>query len=398
MSSGRVSHRDTVAGVLRLRSWALAVLTGNDAGEPPRAHARSHRYFWESERCATPLWEKLSGLGAVGDLPDELRQNLLRRVAQEGERIKSVRDQLDTVGEIARSNTWKVAVLKGAVPLAISDASLDLVDLDLLVEPVTASDLASALDRIGYRVTGHSDPRHLRARSRDGGVSIEIHTTLDLSGVPLPRRVWDGLVPIPRLGLFRLGAAEHLWHLLQHVVLDHPERRGLLRELLLLQHAVGECDEAQLGEVREQIHKDDERERFLEVLAGVEAIHHDNPTQPLVDVAARFYAVRSLLDGVPLPHSLEGYVYKWAFGWLFGREARRRLWEEVFWRGLEPSMHHHIKLAERTAPLLGRAYRVSLRTLRAIAAITIAIPAALAASLVASGAMKDYRGTRSDEH
>ncbi len=92
MSSGRVSHLDVVAGVLRLRSWALAVLTGNDAGEPPRAHARAHRYFWESERCATPLWEKLDVLDAVDDLPDELQQNLLRRVAQEGERIRSVRD------------------------------------------------------------------------------------------------------------------------------------------------------------------------------------------------------------------------------------------------------------------------------------------------------------------
>ena len=397
MSSGRVAHRDIVVGVLRLRSWALAVLTEIDA-EPPQAHARSHRYFWESERCATPLWEKLSGLGSIDDLPDELRQNLLHRVAQEGERIRSVRDQLDTVGQIARSNIWKVAVLKGAVPLAISNAPLDLADLDLLVEPDTAPDLASALDRIGYRATGHSNPRHLRARSRDGGLPLEIHTTLDLSGAPLPRRVWDGLVPIPRSGLCRLAASEHLWHVLQHVVLDHPERRGLLRELLLLQHAVGECNEAQLSAVRMQIHENDERERFFEVLAEVESIQRGNATQPLVDVAARFYAVRSLLDGIPLPHILEGYVYKWAFGWLFGREARCRLWEEVLWHGLEPSSHHHIKLAERTAPLLGRAYRVFWRMLRTVAAMTVAIPTALAAWLVAHGAMKEYHGTRSDDH
>lgn len=291
-----------------------------------------------------------------------------------------------------------IARINVAVLLAISDASLDLVDLDLLLEPVTASDLASALERIGYRATGHSNPRHLRARSRDGGVSIEIHTTLDLSGAPLPRQVWNGLVPIPRLGLFRLGAAEHLWHLLQHVVLGHPERRGLLRELLLLQHAVGECNEAQLGDVRKQIHEDDERERLLEVLAEVEALQRGNATQPLVHVAARFHAVRSLLDGMPLPHSLEGYVYRWAFGWLFGREARRRLWEEVLWQGLEPTSHHHIKLAEHTAPLLGRAYRVSLRTLRAIAAMTIAIPAALAASLVAGGAPRSALASTAPEN
>ena len=384
MNAGRRSREkrsDQVAGTLRLRRWALEVLTWSAGRTVPSWNDTSLELFLESERCAIQLKSRLVETGLRASAPHEVRNRIAQRSSEETARVRSAREHLAVVGEIASEHGWHVAALKGSVVAVAEDHAIDLVDVDLLADPEEARQLAAELDRKGYRPVGHSSPRHLTARIKNDSIPIEIHTTLSRAGAPLPGELWDRLEPLETVpGICRLGWRDHLWHLLEHMVIDHPERRGFIRELMLIGQAIAECGENDLTAVNRRIDGCSHRRALREVFEAADHLRKGRcDNVPLESVAAAFYSVRVVLQPVLLPLFLEGYVYKWAFGWLMGRAARRSLWDEIWFTSLDRSTNPPVAWLERWARPVARPFRLSLRLARALIAAAIAFPVAVMA-------------------
>jgi hypothetical protein len=78
---------------------------------------------------------------------------------------------------------------------------------------------------------------------------VEVHVSIpQLEGVD----AWAGAIPLAP-GLARLTPAEHLWHVLAHGAVQHPERRAAIRELLLAGAAAARCSSAEVETVRARI-------------------------------------------------------------------------------------------------------------------------------------------------
>jgi len=82
-----------------------------------------------------------------------------------------------------------------------------------------------------------------------GGLGVEIHFRIPL----LDSDAWDGARPFPVAGLLLLSPTLHLWHLLVHGCVHHPERSAALRELELLEMAVRACGPPELEEVARRV-------------------------------------------------------------------------------------------------------------------------------------------------
>ena len=181
-------------------------------------------------------------------------------------------------------------------------------------------------------------------------------------------------------GIYRLGCGDHLWHLLEHTVIDHPERRGLIRELLLIGYAITECSDDDLVAVNKRIETHSLCAAFRAAYEAGDDLRKGRCDRDLLEsVAATFYAVRVVLLSVNLPRALEAYVYKWSFAWLLGRAARDSLREEIWSVSLDPSVQQPVAWLERWAPPAARPLRLSLRLARALIAAAIALPVAVVA-------------------
>jgi hypothetical protein len=246
----------TVADALALRAWALRVLAGEAPGAPPAGGAAAPAWtlLLRAERCALPLCARLGA--AAGALPPEAARVLEGCAMEEMKRFLSVAAQLRTAGaELARRG-WTGVVLKGGAAAADGGEPLDVVDLDLLLEPARAGEFAVLLDGAGSRVEG-ADPGatltggwHLASRRRPGEVQVEVHYAVPHLGDVSP---WEGIRPTRVAGIHRLAAATHLWHVLVHSVVHHLERRGQLRELVLLCAALAACAPEELEQVRRRV-------------------------------------------------------------------------------------------------------------------------------------------------
>ncbi len=318
-----------VVNVLELRRWALSVLGGRRSVPFPGWNDISLRLFLESERCATHLARCLDRAEGRVSVPGEVRDRIAQRSNEENGRICSAREHLATMAEIASEHGWRVVVLKGAVAATADDQAVDLVDVDLLVEPQRARRLAAELERHGYKAVGDSSPRHLAARLKDDGIPVEIHTTLSRDGTPLPPATWERMELLETLpGVYRLTWRDHLWHLLEHLVVDHPERRGLIRELMLIGQAIAECGEDDLSAVNRRIDGCSHSKALREVFEAVDHLRkrrYDNV--PLESVAAAFYSagswagLRAALSGTRygLPALTARPIHRWP-GWSGGHD------------------------------------------------------------------------------
>ncbi len=328
VSSRTCGRRCTqVVGALNLRRWALAVLAGRRADPVFGGDDTSFRLFFEAERCAVQLTRRFHDEDVGITVPGEIQSRVAAQTERETARIRSARTQLAVVAQIVLQHGWRVAVLKGAVVAMSDQSAVDLVDIDLLAAPEDAARLAEQLSLQEYRPVGHSSPRHLTGSAKDDGIPIEIHTTLARDGASLPSAFWDRVVPLETVpGLYRLRPKDHLWHLLEHVAIDHPERRGFVRELMLISSAIAECTENDVAMVRRLIEKHALRTRLRELFSTARAFGEGRSTgDRLQRVAAAFYAVRLLLLDASLRESLQGYVYQWAFAVQSGQHERRRL-------------------------------------------------------------------------
>jgi hypothetical protein len=243
---------------VRLRRWALAVLAGAGPQAPewraPReAPARAWRLFLAAERCALPLLRRLAASGTESLLPPAGAEALRAAAAAEVSSALSARLQLVEFGRVSLERGWPLLVLKGGVAAMHDETAVFLSDVDVLARPEHAPDVAAWLEARGY--SGGSDVPvgkpgawHLAARRTPHAVQVEVHYGVRGLDTAAVRERAVALAGVP--GLSRLHPADHLFHMVRHSGVDHPSRRGRIRDLVLVAQAAGECSPAELGAVR----------------------------------------------------------------------------------------------------------------------------------------------------
>lgn len=229
---------------LALRAWALSLLQGGSPGDAPPASDDGWRAFLVTERCALALSARL---GAAALRAPALAP-LAAQARVEAKRVLSARAQLARIGAAAAERGWRVGVLKGGVPLLRGGNGPDLMDLDVWASAADAAALARLLDAEGYLEVERDAAHRLGVRARPDAIQVEIHTAVPglAGGDP-----WRHAGRVGRL--WALSPADHLWHLLLHSTEQHPDRRGRIRELLVLGDALAAASAEDLAAVERRI-------------------------------------------------------------------------------------------------------------------------------------------------
>lgn len=327
------SQLDTVAGALALRGWALRVFAGvspQAAPLPPWPSAEAWAVFLHGEHCAAPLRARLRAAGV--ELPDGPAALLRREATVETQRFLSVAAQLRSIGAVLREKGWPGVALKAGAAAAAGSEPLHALDLDLLVPKEHAAALAALLEaRGGYRSLG-ADPGEtltgaweLAPRRSDDSVELDLHFDVPHLGEGIS--LWDDARPSRIPGISRPASAAHLWHLLVHAGLHHLQRRGRLRDLLLLRLALDDCGPEDVEVVRARI----DRHRAAPVLRAMVAMARGfdsgrEPEDPFRAVAAAAFALYAGA-GRRLPERLRlmGFARS-VFALAAGAPEYRRLW------------------------------------------------------------------------
>jgi hypothetical protein len=343
------------------------------------------------ERCALPLHAKLAASGGC-ELPVAIKALLDRCAQTELQHVLSARAQLAHVDRVASDGGSEVIALKGAVTvLGDPRHALDLADLDLWARPADARALTAALDREGYQGTGPSSPHHLETRVTTAALPIDVHTGIEMLDSESPEALWSRSILLADRGLLRrLAPKDHLWHLLLHVGVGHPERRGAIRDLLLLAQAAKECSADELAEVEAVI----DRHRRAGDLRNMLGVARDLGVglEPVRDrfeyQSAVLYAVSWHGRRLPLPWILKAAVGRWAVALHTGRADLKTELAKVAMKTIGPSLSRPIARVERIMPRTGRLLRVVSRLVRIPVAVMFAVPLALLAAFQARRAMR----------
>lgn len=234
--------RDCAAQALELRGWALGVLTGRSAAAPPPAERTAWEIFLKVERCAHPLRTLLAAAEVEVDALGH--GELARCGVNEAMHVLAFRDEAARLARLLAERGWEGVVLKGGTSILGGGTEVDVRDMDLLVSREHALPFAAALDAAGYQrgeveLRPGAPGRHeLAGRKRPNGMLVEVHYALP----PVSADVNVAATgPLPLAPFRRLAPTEHLWHVLTHGALHHPERRGSLRDLVVAATAVGWC-------------------------------------------------------------------------------------------------------------------------------------------------------------
>jgi hypothetical protein len=261
----RLPARAVAAEAFALREWGVAELLDGAASPPPAASVDGWQTFLTAERCAAPLLRRLEAGGRAATLPAGAESVLRAAALRELQRSLSARGQLQRVASFAAETGRRYLVMKGGVAL-LAGAQTDVLDVDVLSDAAAAQALCDHLDARGFRPFSLPAHQHLSPRYEAGAVQVEAHTSMD--GCPAAAELFATALPIAGLpGLLRASATEHLWMLLVHSAGYHPERRGRIRDLLLLRDALAACPPAGGEVVRQRALAHPEGEALQAVLA-----------------------------------------------------------------------------------------------------------------------------------
>ncbi len=382
----RLNHQSaSVADALLLRAWALDLLIGEtQATQPPAesgasASLATWELFLRSERCALPLRARLiarspSPLTAgVAQLPERLATVELQRAL-------SARAQLLEIGRLAAAHDLEPIVLKGGIAVLGGDDPVDLADVDVLVRQEQSELLANLLNERGYGSTIAGSAAHLPARFGPETVPIEVHFAInDLEQIGELRARAQPAPGSP--GLWRLSPPDHLWHLLVHSVVSHPERRGCLRDLLLIKRAARQCSPTELDDVTRRIAGSSRGSALGAMLALAQGAGSTaDGTDCFRAEAAANYLLRDRFQWLARWRMLQPMATT-VFVLLGSRWDRQAEWAAVLRRRVqsEPSTWKVLAALQRRAPWLGDMTRRLLRLGRLVAARLFVWPIALRA-------------------
>jgi len=203
-----------------------------------------------------------------------------------------------------------------------------------------------------------------------------VHTTLDPSEDAWAEAVWERVRPIEDTMVLRqLATQDQLWHLLMHVIVQHPFRAGAIRDLLLIGAAVAECSEEDLVALEFLIARRPEAEIFREVLAFARQVRGAGVAQDNFKRSAMMvYFFHLYGHSIPGPAILGSDLGSSVFAMLQGPSAYGRWCRTALWRKTPGwSRSPPIAWIEARAPRLGRAVRVGSRMIRLAAAAPLAL-------------------------
>jgi putative nucleotidyltransferase-like protein len=370
--------RASVRDALRLRAAALQVLSGRtDRTSLPEGSDATWDVFLRTERCALALKARLVAAGS--SVPPRVDSTATREL----QRILSARGQLQRIGQLVTAHDLEAVVLKGGVAALMSPAPVDLSDLDVLVRAPQADQLAALLDAEGFRGTGLAGTAHLAQRVAPHTVQVEVHFALN--EFEPDEGVWGRIRPVNGVaGLWKLGAADHLRHLLMHTVVIHAYRRGALRDVLLIAEALGDCNPAELAAAEDRVRAHPLSQRLHDLLAMARELRDGLPLQ---DRFRREAAANYVLRG---PLGWLGYSRFWTTAFLgalfaqLGSATERRFeWTVAWQRPTFPSPWGLAVRLERRWPRFGRWCRSVVKVARLIVVRAAAWPVALIARRMA---------------
>src|SRR5205823_134679 len=203
-------------------------------------------------------------------------------------------------------------------------------------------------------------------RIASNAVHIEVHFALN--DVELTDAMWHRARPLDgAVGLSRLGAVDHLWHLLVHSVVTHPHRRGALRDVLLPAEALGGCSPAEVKEVERLIAGHPLFQPLGDVLAMARELRSGLPVQDRFRrEAAANYVLRGPLGWLGFSRFWTSAFLSALFALLEGGDDRRREWTLAWSRSSFPCVWGWAAWLEARAPRLGRWCRSAMRVMRLI--------------------------------
>lgn len=371
-------RRRTVLGALLIRRWAFGLLS---SGKPCRAlwervrHCppAAWRTFLETERCALAIQSRLVDAECLGRLPDAARAEIDHYRIRELKRALSARAQLQQLASIANSNGYRIAVLKGGVAI-VERRWTDVADVDVLVSGVHAQSLASMLDELGFRSLGWDPPvdgqgaYHLAQRLKPYAVQVEIHFAIH--GLAGSDELLARSAPIPDCpGLWKLGPADHLFHLLFHTAIHHPERLGCIRDLELIAATVDDCHPEDLQAVKQRIDSVPEMKLLHDVVAVAESLVQGSVAcDPWSDTAAARYLVHTWPPLKRLPEQWGKYFVHSVFHLLRGPKSYSRWIHD----SSSPSSVGALRWLNRHFPGLAWELRAAYRTTAALSLLPTA--------------------------
>jgi hypothetical protein len=236
-----------VRDALDLRRQLLALLSSVDPGtlftEQRRESAATWRLLLTAECCALPLAAFLRRHDLLDRLASEPREALRAAEMRESQRVLAARTTIRALEDVGADIGVPLTVLKGgAVVAAGIDEPLDLGDVDVLVDPSQSSRVWDALLARGWSPKSVAITPGVRAARNHfdpllppgAGLPIELHQQIHYGDSDRsPART----LSVPMDGwtaLHRLPGPTSVVVALRHSVIQHPHRRGHLRDLFLL--------------------------------------------------------------------------------------------------------------------------------------------------------------------
>jgi NAD(P)-dependent dehydrogenase (short-subunit alcohol dehydrogenase family) len=277
---------------LELRAWTLRVLSQLCASatipaiSPPPCSLRAWQLFLAAEACALPLCNALAVLG--WRLPASEHALLDAHACRELLPVLQAKVQCQAIGRMVTEHGLKAAVLKGARLALQGGDAVYVLDVDVLLPPRDAEQLFQALTAAGYRELKSGAAHRLPVLVGEAGIAIEIHTVIPCFASP--GGPWEAATRSNVLGLWNLAPRNHLWHLLLHITVQHPERRGRIRDLYLVARALQDCSASDLDLASTRIQAHSHTEVLTATLAMARAIQHGHVApDPFAHIAAVSY-------------------------------------------------------------------------------------------------------------
>jgi hypothetical protein len=172
-------------------------------------------------------------------------------------------------------------------------------DADVLAAPEQASELAAALDALGFVPTQGDSKWHLQPRTSAGAVQIEVHRAV--AGFDSPESVpWGDSRPLEGWEpLLALAPQDHAWTVLCQATRKHPDRRTRIRDLFMLKQALAACSEAGRAALFARVASDPLQSELREMLGRAGCGDFGQATGSSEKRLRRLYLMQSRVSSVP---------------------------------------------------------------------------------------------------
>ena len=305
--------------------------------------------FLRLERCAGALLGSLQSGDSLAGLSPAIQETLRKAAALETQSVLRARVDARDIAAIATRVAYPIVVLKGGVH-AIENASppLPLSDIDVLVARENVASLVSELEHAGFGKASMPLGHHQAISPVPDRIAVEVHWTTRKDGAQLDPEIWQRIRPLASAPpLAKLGAADHLAHIIEHAAIGHRERSVSLRDVTLIGSVAAQCTDDELDIVYRSIGAQDQHAAMNALLDFAIALYESTlaVTDPFVESCATFYASAALEDRLPAAMSSKSAL-AFVTALELGRTSRlRAIRNAVRWRGTR--VESLARLAER---------------------------------------------------